>query len=66
LKGAKVNSEFKVPSNLLEFIKNNNQETVHEVLFAFSKFWEIDMEKLNHFIQEEDIKQPSMENPTFL
>jgi hypothetical protein len=49
-----VNSEFKVPSNLLEFIKNNNQETVHEVLSAFSKFWEIDMQKLNELIGEKD------------
>lgn len=50
-----MNSEFQLPSGLLEFIKNNNEESVNEVLSAFAKFWEIDRQKLTELIGERDV-----------
>jgi hypothetical protein len=48
-----MRTEFRVPSNLIAFIENNDKRVVEEVLSAFSSFWEIDRTKLDELIKGE-------------
>lgn len=48
-----MKTKFRVPEGLLEFIQNNDNNSVEEVLSAFSTFWEIDRTKLNELINGE-------------